>query len=95
MIKWIKKKLGITLLENELQRLYELEHYALADVVDSLSESMVVIGGEDITLQDVRIKVPQDKKYGVIILGKHNIISGAHIDHRLTRTTTEYVDDEG
>ena len=79
MINWLKKKLGIPSLDYRLQRLEELEHFTLANIVDKLSESMIVLAGNNQMLENVNITVPFDKN-GVLVLGDHTIIRGNKVD---------------
>lgn len=87
MIDWIKRKLGIELLERKVQRLYKLEWYTLADVVDRLSESMIVLTSEGQKLNNAYITVPHTKS-GILVLGKDTIVNGCIIRGEQIRTTT-------
>ena len=77
--RWLKKKLGIPSLDYRLQRLEELEHFTLANIVDKLSESMIILAGNNQTLENVNITVPLDKS-GVLVLGDNTLIRGSKVE---------------
>ena len=91
MMGWLKRRLGIDYLESEVERLQNLEHFTLADVINSLKDSMLVLGNDNQTLQDIHIIVPPDKT-GVMILGSHCFIKGGYVTPARTKITTEYPD---
>ena len=89
---WIRRQLGIELLDSRTSRLEKLEKFSLQDVVDRLSESMVILTGEGQTISDTNIIVPPHKT-GVLVLGKNTAIQGCLVRGVKTRTIIE-VDDE-
>ena len=86
--RWLKKKLGINSLDYRLQRLEEIEHFTLANVVDKLSESFMILTDKNQLCIDNHITVPFDKS-GVILLGEKAIVSGCVVDSQLYKITKE------
>ena len=93
MLQWIKRKLGIERLEREISRINKLEWYTLADVVDKLEDSMVIIAGDNMMIKDLNMIVPNEKKQGILILGSHNTIMGSVLRGQKIKTTMEYVEE--
>jgi len=90
---WLQRQLGIELLDSRTSRLEELEMFSLQDVVDRLSESMVVLTGTGQILENVDIITPPDKT-GILVLGDHTMIRGGFFRSPKTKTTVEIIDDE-
>ena len=91
---WLQRQLGIKDLYSRVIYLEKLEQYTLADVVDRLSESMVVLTGEGQVLKDVDIVIGTDKKNGILVLGNNTRIERGYFRPPKTRTIVEMVDDE-
>lgn len=89
---WIRNQLGINLLDSRTTRLEELEMFSLQDVVDNLSESMVVLAGKGQVLHDVNVVVPNNKT-GLLILGDYTRIERGEFKSQKTRTTVEVIDE--
>ena len=90
---WIQRQLGIELLDSRTSRLEDLEMFSLQDVVDKLSESMIVLTSEGQILKDVNIVVPPEKT-GVLVLGKNTMVQGCFIRGVKTRTITEVIEED-
>ena len=66
--------------------------FTLQDVVDRLSESMIVLTSEGQILKDINIIVPPEKT-GVLVLGRNTLIQGGFVRGVKTRTITEVIED--
>jgi len=90
---WVQRKLGVELLDSRVSRLEELEMFTLQDVVDRLSDAMIILTNDGQRLENIRVTVPHDKK-GILILGRNSVISGGIFSGQKTRTIIEPIEDE-
>ena len=93
MINWIKHKLGIDILEDQVSYLSGLERFELADVASKLEESMVVIAGDGMHLQDITMIVPNEKKTGLLFLGNNCSVTGGFFRSQRKKVITEYLEE--
>ena len=91
---WLQRQLGINDLYSRTLYLEKLEQFTLADVVERLSESMIVLTGEGQVLRNVDVVVGENNKTGVLVLGNNTRIEGGYFRPPKTRTIVEMVDDE-
>lgn len=70
---WFSRKLGIDSLKVRMEHLETLEHFTLADVVEKLKPSFLILAADDQRLINSAIEVPPNK-IGIIALGNHTII---------------------
>jgi len=94
IVRWLQHKLGIELLDSRVSRLEELEMFTLQDVADRLSDSMIVLAGDNQVITDLDIRVPDGKKVGVLVLGNYTMVSHGFLRPQKTKTTIEYLDEE-
>jgi hypothetical protein len=73
-IQYLKDVLGISRLES-------LEHFTLANVVDRLSDSYIIMTADDQRLNNSSITVPFDKN-GILLLGQHSSINNCYIENQ-------------
>lgn len=69
-----------------MEHLENLEHFTLADVVEKLKPSFLILAADDQRLINTQIEIPPDK-IGVIVLGNHAIIQGNMFKATKVKTT--------
>ena len=78
MFGWLKKSLGITYLDERLQRLEKLDHFTLSDVADKLSSSFIILADDDQRVEKSVIEIPFDKS-GILCLGQGNTVRDCYM----------------
>ena len=65
--------------EQRLEKLERLESWTLKDVANRLKDSFIILGNDRQILKDTKIYLPDEKKYGVLNLGKESMIIGCEV----------------